>query len=176
VNRAPPNTKMLYLLRHAKSSWKDETLADRERPLAGRGRKAAERMAELMRAEAIAPALVLCSPALRTRETLERVMPGLGDEAEVEVEEALYGAGAEDLLARLHRVPPDVPSVMLVGHNPGLEQLALSLARSGERLDDLREKYPTGALATLAFQGSWEDLRPDAAELAALVKPRELES
>jgi phosphohistidine phosphatase len=174
LNRAPPDTRTLYLLRHAKSSWKDETLADRERPLAGRGRKAAKRMAELMRAEDIAPALVLCSPSRRTRETLQRVRPGLGEEASVELDEALYGAGPEDLLARLRRVPPDVPSVMLIGHNPGLEQLALSLARSGERLDDLREKYPTGALATLTFRGTWEDLGAGTAELAGLVKPREL--
>jgi phosphohistidine phosphatase len=166
--------RTLYLLRHGKSSWKDETLPDRDRPLAGRGRKAANRMAEYVQAEGIAPALVLCSPARRTRETLDRLLPGLGRDVEVEIDEALYGAGADDLLERLRGVPSAVPSVMLVGHNPGLEELALSLAGGGERLPDLRAKYPTGALAILVFTESWQDLRPGAAELAGFVKPREL--
>jgi phosphohistidine phosphatase len=167
--------KTLYLLRHAKSSWKDEALPDHERPLAGRGRKAAKRVAEHMAAEGIAPALVLCSSARRTRETLDRVLPGLGGDPKVEIEDALYGAGAGKLLERVRGVPPEVPSVMLIGHNPGLEELAVSLAGEGERLADLRAKYPTGALATLVFPESWEDLRPGAAELAGFVKPRELE-
>jgi phosphohistidine phosphatase len=167
--------KTLHLLRHAKSSWKDETLADRDRPLAGRGRKAAKRMAEHMRAEGIVPALVLCSSARRTRETLERMLPVLGDDPGVEIEEALYGTPARELLARLQRVPETVPSVMLIGHNPGLEQLAVSLARTGDRLSDMRAKYPTGALATLIFRGRWKDLGPGTAELVAFMKPRDLE-
>jgi phosphohistidine phosphatase len=166
--------KTLYLLRHAKSSWKDETLADHERPLAGRGRKAAKRMAEYMRAEGIVPALVLCSSARRACETLERLLPGPNGDMEVEIEDDLYAAGAEELLARLRRVPADVPSVLLIGHNPGLEQLAASLARAGERLPDLEAKYPTGALAVLAFEGSWDGLRPGVAELTAFVQPRDL--
>lgn len=131
-------------------------------------------MAEHLRAEGIEPALVLCSSARRTRETLERVLPGLGDDVAVEIEEELYGAAAGELLARLRRVPEHVTSVMLIGHNPGLEQLALSLARAGERLDDLRAKYPTGALATLAFRGPWSELGAGGAELTTFVKPREL--
>ncbi len=166
--------KTLYLLRHARSSWKDETLADHERPLAGRGRKAAKRMAEYMRAEGILPALVLCSSARRARETLERLLPGPNGDMEVEIEDDLYAAGAEELLARLRRVPADVPSVLLIAHNPGLEQLAASLARAGERLPDLEAKYPTGALAVLAFEGSWDGLRPGVAELTVFVKPRDL--
>jgi phosphohistidine phosphatase len=166
--------KTLYLLRHAKSSWNDETLADHERPLAGRGRKAAKRIAEYMRAEGIVPALGLCSSARRARETLERLLPGPNGDMEVEIEDDLYAAGAEELLARLRRVPADVPSVLLIGHNPGLEQLAASLARAGERLPDLEAKYPTGALAVLAFEGSWDGLRPGVAELTAFVQPRDL--
>lgn len=165
--------KRLYLLRHAKSSWKDDTLADQDRPLSGRGRKAAKRMAEYMRAEGIVPALVLCSSARRARETLERVLPGPSGDVEVEIEDDLYAAGAEELLARLRRVQVDVPSVLLIGHNPGLEQLAASLAHA-ERLPDLEAKYPTGALAVLAFEGSWDGLRPGVAELTEFVKPRDL--
>ena len=167
--------KTLYLLRHAKSSWKDETLADRDRQLSGRGRKASTRMAEHMGDAGVAPALVLCSPALRTRDTLERVLPGLGGNPRVEIEEELYGAGAAELVARLNRVEESVAAVMLIGHNPGLELLALSLAATGERLDELRAKFPTGALATLAVPGSWAELAPGGAELTAFVIPRELD-
>jgi phosphohistidine phosphatase len=166
--------KTLYVLRHAKSSWKDETLPDHDRPLAGRGRKAARRLAEHLRDDAIAPALVLCSTSARTRETLERVRPGLYGDPVVEFEEEIYGAGEWTLVERLRRVPEQVPSVMVIGHNPGLEQLVLSLARGGERLPDVRAKYPTGALATLEFDSGWRDLAPGVAELTAYVTPREL--
>jgi phosphohistidine phosphatase len=166
--------RTLYLLRHAKSSWKDESLPDRERPLATRGRKAAERMSEHLRNEGVAPDLVLCSPALRARETLERVSPGLGGDVETEFEDELYGAGAHELLALLRKLPPAVGSALLIGHNPALEQLASSLAGSGARLEELRHKYPTSALATVAFEGAWNELRPGGAELTGFVKPREL--
>jgi phosphohistidine phosphatase len=166
--------KTLYLMRHAKSSWKDATLPDRDRPLAGRGRKASARMGERMRAAGVVPTLVLCSPARRARETLERLQPFAGDDVAVELDEELYGASAQELLARLRRVPESVASVMLIGHNPALEQLALSLARTGDRLPDVRTKLPTGALATLAFPGRWEGLGARTAVLTAFVKPREL--
>jgi phosphohistidine phosphatase len=166
--------KTLYVLRHAKSSWQDEGLPDHERPLAGRGRKAAKRLAGYMRSEAVAPALVLCSSAARTRETLERVRPGLYGDPVVEVEDELYGAGERTLLARLRRVPDSIPSVMLIGHNPGLEDLVVSLAGDGDRLRDVRAKFPTGALATLEWDGRWDVLAPGAARLTAFVTPREL--
>jgi phosphohistidine phosphatase len=146
--------RTLYLLRHAKSSWDDPALADRDRPLAKRGRKAAKRIARHLRDEGIEPDLVLCSSSVRTLQTLERI--GL----EGEVEDGLYGASAAELLDRLREVPSDVESVMLIGHNPGLEGLLAEL--SGERPD----KFPTAALATLEFDGRWH--------LTALVKPREL--
>ena len=126
----------LYLLRHAKSSWDDPGLVDHDRPLAPRGRQAAEAIGAYLREHDIGPELVLCSSAARTRETLERV--GLTGQ----IEDALYGAGASALLARLHEVPDEVASVMLIGHNPGMRQLAVDLAG----LDD---KFPTAALATL---------------------------
>src|ERR671923_1158092 len=137
--------KRLFLLRHAKSSWKDEGLADRDRPLAGRGRRAAKVMARHLQEEKISPALVLCSPARRTRETLEAVSPS----GEVRIEDELYGASEAELLERLRRVPEAIESVMLIGHNPAIEELALGLASRGERLEDVERKFPTGALATL---------------------------
>lgn len=151
--------KRVYLLRHAKSSWDDPALSDHDRPLAPRGRKAAALMASHIRDEGIEPELVLCSSAVRARETLERVQPA----GEVEVEDGLYGAGAADLLDRLRRVPDEVESVMLIGHNPAIQDLA-----------GVEGKFPTGALATLEFDGEWRSLRAGCAKLAAFVRPKQL--
>jgi phosphohistidine phosphatase len=168
--------RTIYLLRHAKSSWKTG-LPDHERPLAPRGRRAAKAIRRHLQDQGIQPELVLCSTASRARETLERIEPALGGAADVRIEPELYGAGADALLDRLRSVPDAAGSVMLIGHNPGLQLLALDLARPGPELRELEEKYPTAALATLAFRGaSWRDLEPGVAQLAGLVRPRDLES
>jgi phosphohistidine phosphatase len=167
--------RRLYLLRHAKSSWKHERLPDHDRPLAGRGRRAAKAMAGHLREQAIEPELVLCSTATRARETLERIRAALGD-GEVRVERELYRAGPAVLLARLHEVPDAVGSVMVIAHNPGLEDLALLLARREARVRELEAKFPTGALATLALRGSdWAGLDRASADLIAFVRPRDLD-
>jgi phosphohistidine phosphatase len=160
----------LFLLRHAKSSWDDDDLVDHDRPLAGRGRKAAKRIGKHLRSEGIDPALVLCSSARRARETLERV----GPEGEVLIESELYGASASELLERLRRVPDTTESVMLIGHNPAIQELALELSGGGERLRDVERKFPTCALATLAAPDGWSELRPGSAELVGFVRPKEL--
>jgi phosphohistidine phosphatase len=166
--------KYIYLLRHAKSSWKDPGLSDHDRPLAGRGRRAAETIARHMREQGIDPDLVLCSTARRARETLERIEPALGTRR-VAVEPQLYAATAETLLARLRRVPDPVGSVILIGHNPGMQQLALCLARPGPERRELEAKYPTAALATLAFPGTtWRTLDRGMADLVGFVRPRDL--
>jgi phosphohistidine phosphatase len=168
--------KTLYLLRHAKSSWEDATLADHDRPLAPRGRRASKAIAEYLRAQRSTPRLVLCSSAERTRETLKRISSGLRGGVEVRIEERLYGASADGLLERLHEVDRRVNSVMLIGHYPALQELALSLAGRGGDLERLAEKFPTAGLATLAFPGGWDELSPGAAELIAFVTPKELEA
>lgn len=166
--------KILYLLRHAKSSWDDPALADFDRPLAPRGTEATAAIADHMRERGIAPELVLCSPAVRAKLTLE----GLGDavgSARVEFDRDLYEATETDLLAAVHHVAPDVASVLLVGHNPSIQRLALLLCEEGERLDDLRAKYPTAALATLSIDApEWHRVRMGGAELTDFVKPKEL--
>ena len=131
-------------------------------------------MAEHARRERIAPQLVLCSPAKRTRQTLSRLAPALGERAEIRVEPGLYAASAADLLDLLREVPDEVASVMLIGHNPGIQDLAVSLARGGPELERARRKFPTAALATLLYDGSWWELAPDSAELSSFVKPKEL--
>jgi phosphohistidine phosphatase len=166
--------KRLYLLRHAKSSWDDPTLADHDRPLAPRGRRAAKVMAEHLRREGIAPELVLCSPSRRTRQTLKRLAPGLGKNADVLIEPELYAASAAALLEVLHEVSDELESVMLIGHNPGIQDLALSLAGTGSEIPRLRGKFPTAALATLELSGTWRELAPGSAELVSFVKPKEL--
>jgi phosphohistidine phosphatase len=166
--------RTLYLLRHAKSSWDDAALADHDRPLAPRGRRAAKLIAEHLRSEEISPALVLCSSARRTRETLEAIAPAFGEDVTVEFEPDLYGASAGELLERVRAIPDDTPSAMLIGHNPSMQTLVLNLAGSGAELDALSMKYPTGALATLTFEGSWQELDQGAAELVGFVRPRDL--
>jgi phosphohistidine phosphatase len=163
-------------MRHAKSSWDDPARRDVERPLAPRGRRAARAMAEHLLREGIRPALILCSPAERTRETLELVAPAMPGVPTL-VEQELYGASNEDLLLRLRELPATVPSVLLIGHNPAVQALAVALAGSGEReaLIRLTAKMPTGALTTLqAPVSAWRDLGPGRAELVAFVTPREL--
>jgi len=156
--------KRLYLLRHAKSSWDEAGLADHDRPLSSRGRRAADAMGRHLRAEGIAPQLILCSSAARTRETLTRI--GLED---AEIERELYGASAGELLARLRRVPADIESVLVIGHNPGTHDLALALAGAPA------EKYPTGALATIDLEiDAWSAIAAGGGRLVAFVRPREL--
>jgi phosphohistidine phosphatase len=160
--------KHILLLRHAKSSWDDPSLSDHARPLAPRGRKAAARMAEHLRSEPPVD-LVLCSPALRTRQTLELMASAFGD-AEVAIEGDLYGATDDELLGRLRSLTEDVSSVALIGHNPGVHDLAVSLTRQGRRL----ERYPTGALAVIQAEGTWADLAPGRGRLVSFVTPKEL--
>jgi phosphohistidine phosphatase len=160
----------LWVLRHAKSSWDDPTLADPDRPLSSRGRKACAALRRHCATAGVLPELVLCSSSQRTRETLAALLPALGD-PEVRVEDGIYLAGAQGLLTRLRAL--DVESALLVGHNPGLQELVLLLARPGPLRARVEAKLPTGALATLDIE-SWAELGGDAAELVAFVVPREL--
>jgi phosphohistidine phosphatase len=162
-------TKRLLLLRHAKSSWDDPTLSDHDRPLAPRGRKAAERMSRYLAEQDVSISLVLCSSARRTRQTIDLVAPS----GEIQIDPGLYGASADQLLDRLRQVPEEARTVMVVGHNPGLHELAIDLLDAGTELAE--RKFPTGALATLSFSGTWEELGTGRAELEGFVVPRELD-
>ena len=167
-------SKRLYLLRHAKSSWKQPELADHERPLAGRGRRAASAIARYLDEHGVAPALVLCSTARRARETYERIEPALAA-ASVRYERQLYAASADTLHERLRSVPDGIDSVMLIGHNPAIEQLAHDLARPSPERRALETKFPTAALATLELAcASWRDVDRGGAKLLYVVRPRDL--
>ena len=167
--------RVVYLLRHAKSSWDDPSIDDIARPLAPRGEQAARDLAAHMEQEGIAPALVLCSPARRPQDTLDLVRPAIPPETDVRVEEGLYGAGGADILRMIRRLPDELGSVMVVGHNPVMHELALALAATGTDLDRLAQKFPTGALAELSFPvNRWDELTAGTAKLTAYVTPKDL--
>jgi phosphohistidine phosphatase len=167
----------LLLLRHAKSSWGDTKLPDRERPLSKRGRRAAVAMRHVMRELGLVPDLVLVSPARRTQDTLARLEPW--DETPlIEPMEVLYLATAPQLLAVLHGVAETVRSVLLIGHNPGMHELALMLADKQTVADEparqLAAGYPTGALAEFAIAGTWQRLDAGGGRLLRFLAPRDL--
>ena len=169
--------RLLYVLRHAKSSWSDPDRRDDERPLAPRGRRATARLAAHLRREGIQPELVLCSPARRTRETLEGIKPAFVGKVGVRIEDALYGAGSDEIVELVRAVPDTVTAVMLVGHNPAIQSVVVQLAGGGDPtvLERLRTKFPTGALASLAVPtASWRELDRRRARLIGFVVPREL--
>ena len=169
--------KRLYLLRHGKSSWDDPNLADAERPLARRGVRALARMRKHLRRTGIHPDMVICSPARRTRETLREIEPALGRDVTVRIEPRVYEGGAGALVDLVGESPEPVSSIMLIGHNPSLQNLAVSLAAEGDEalLARVAEKFPTGALAVItAPWSSWYDVGGGGGTLEELVLPREL--
>jgi phosphohistidine phosphatase len=165
----------LHLLRHAKSSWADPDLADHQRPLGKRGRRDAQRMARHLVHAGISPELVLCSSAARARESLELIRSALASNTQVMLENDLYAADAGALLDRLRSLREGIASVMLVGHNPGLQDLGLILASTGAELPRLENKLPTAALATLTIPYSpWNRLDRGDADLSAYITPKQL--
>lgn len=160
--------KTLYIFRHAKAAPEGQD-GDAERPLMKRGRKAAAAMGEYLAGLAPPPTVVLCSTSLRTRETLDEILPSLEPEPQLLFEDALYLASASRLLDRLQRLPEQAGSVLLIGHNPGLHQLAATLASNAEGLAD---GFPTAALAVLRVSGNWSVLRPHQAKLADFKTPK----
>ena len=169
--------KTLYLLRHAKSSWKDMSLDDAERPLAKRGRRAGALMGRYLATEGLRPDLILCSVAKRTRQTTKLVLKELGADIPVRFEEDLYMASPREMVFLLRHVAETAESVMVVAHNPGTESLAHDLIGDGDEssLARMGEKFPTAALAVLTFPGRWRDITPACARLERYVAPRDLE-
>jgi len=166
----------LLLLRHAKSSWDNPSLPDRERSLNKRGRKSAAAMRGAMRDLGLAPDVVLVSPARRTQETLAALEPW--DETPlVEPMEALYLASAEQLLAILRGISETVRSVLVIGHNPGMHELAAMLVAGPPKAPGemaLVNGFPTAALAEFSIASPWRHLAAGSGHLVRLLTPRDL--
>ena len=161
--------KTLFLLRHAKSSWKDETLPDFERPLNRRGKHAAETIGRYFKTSAIVPELILCSPAERARETLNLVLKASRWATEVRYDQRIYEASAQRLVEVVSQIDNDRKVAMLVGHNPGLEDLLLLFTGTTEVM-------PTGAIAKLLLKATkWPTAIEKRATLDWLVRPKDLE-
>lgn len=174
--------KTLYLLRHAKSSWKDSSLRDHDRPLKKRGERAAAAMAQWMKEEGLVPGLVLCSTSKRTTDTWRLMAPVLGEDIPVEYDRVIYGAPPERLydLVRGRDDPEDV--IMLVGHNPNFQELGLALSskeeydeQEDERRLEVAKKFPTAGLMVLeADVERWADIEPGDFDLTLFMKPKAL--
>jgi phosphohistidine phosphatase len=167
--------KTLFLLRHAKSSWAEPALPDFQRPLAERGSAAANLMGRYMKEEGLVPDAVLCSGARRAVETWQTIAPEFG-EARVQIDDTLYMASPDAMLSWLKRLPDDVNAVLMVGHNPGFEELAHRLASDGKKkaLKRIRKKYPTGALAVIRFEAdTWDAVNDGTGFLDRFVRPKD---
>ena len=167
----------LSLLRHAKSSWEDGSLEDFDRPLAKRGESAAPRMGAFMAEHGLAPQLILCSPAVRTRQTLDLVVPHLPGQPTVVYQDDFYLAAPSVLLARLRKVGGKIGHVMVVGHNPGMQGLALEFAADGETEERraLAVKFPTAGLAVIRFRSrEWAKIGPGKGRLEVFMTPKTL--
>lgn len=166
--------KTLTLLRHAKSGWDDPSLADFDRPLNARGREAARAMGRAVRALGLAWDRVLASPAARVTETIDGLAENYGPLAPL-YDERIYLATPDTLLGIVRETPDAHASLLIVGHNPGMERLALLLSRGGALHDEVALKYPTGALAEIAFEvGSWCDVAENGGTLRRFLRPRDL--
>ncbi|MCT7355109.1 histidine phosphatase family protein [Streptomyces sp. 15-116A] len=164
----------LIVLRHAKSA-RPEGVPDHERPLAPRGLRDAPAAGRALAEADMLPGLALCSTAVRARRTWELAAAQWGTPPPVRYDPRLYGADVADLLAVVHEVPAGVETLLLVGHNPGLEDLILELAGDGldDTLDTVRAKFPTSAIAVLSWRGTaWRDLTPGGALLTSVTVPR----
>jgi phosphohistidine phosphatase len=169
--------RRLLLLRHAKSSWDDPALADHDRPLSKRGRKAAALMRELVRSEKLNPDLVLVSSAKRTLETLAALTPWERP-PDVVVDKALYHAEPPAIFGLLRDAPADARVLLVIGHNPGLQEFAILFAdhSDGPLVQSLEESFPTGALAEFDIDGPWAKIRTGAGKLTRFVTPRALKA
>jgi phosphohistidine phosphatase len=165
--------RQLIVLRHAKSD-RDANVPDHERPLSARGRRDAPAVGQWLRDAGLRPDLVICSTARRARETWELAAEQLGGDIKVQYEPRVYGPSAGELRDVAAEAPDDVRTLLLVGHNPAIQDLAVGLAGSGD--GDAREqadaKFGTAALAVLEVPGSWSELAPGGARMVAFAKPR----
>ena len=161
--------RTLYLLRHAKSSWKDAALADFERPLKGRGREAAEAMGRFLASKKVDLSLLISSPSVRTRQTVELLLRHAKLGVEPQFDQRIYEASLFTLVQVVSELPDDKQTVMLVGHNPGMEELLACLTRESRHM-------PTCALARISLDSSsWKEVGRSSGSLEWFVTPKDLD-
>lgn len=182
VSEAPSQTtldrgrmKTLTLLRHAKSDWDDPALRDFDRPLNAKGARAAVTMGRHMRALGLTFDHVLASPAARVEQTLAQVAGGYGAPLNPQWDRRIYLASASTLLELLQALPEGAERVLLVGHNPGLEELVLLLVPEGPIRNQVEIKFPTATLAEIGIAGSWADVAQGGGTLLRFLRPRDLD-
>lgn len=167
--------KQLFLLRHAKSDWSDPFLSDHDRPLNKRGRTAAANIGSYFKQKSLCPELVLCSTAQRTQETLNRLQKHAGANFNVSYESSLYGADAGQTLSLIQQQPDNLSSLMIIGHNPAIEDLAIALIGHDDsnQLHLIHEKVPTGALIQLGFEvDQFAHVSLKSGHLQAFIRPK----
>ena len=166
--------RTLVLMRHAKSSW-DTAEPDHERPLAPRGRRDAKAVGQYLAAQSLRPDVVLCSTALRTRQTWDRAVAAGAAAGEVRYLDGIYDASVTELVGVLREAPPDALSVLLLGHAPGIPRLLdyLAVRRPDSSVWERAEQdFPTSGLAILQLDSPWSDVGEAVAELTAFEAPR----
>lgn len=172
--------KTLTILRHAKSSWDDAVARDFDRPLNARGQRAAVTVGRHMRSEGLSFDHVVASPAVRITETVEQVESGYGSALAPAWDRRIYLASASTLMDVVHELPAGADSALLIGHNPGLEDLILMLVpdRSSDALrSSVEEKFPTAALAVITFEtDDWSAIRSNSGALVRFIRPRDLDA
>ena len=170
--------KTLTLLRHAKSDWHSGVASDFERPLNSRGHKAARTIGRALKDQGIRFDVVIASPAARVVETIDGIAEGYGQELRPRFDERVYLGSVATLLSLIREADDEAERLLLVGHNPGLENLAMQLTRvdaDGQRRE-LAAKFPTATLAEIALPiAHWRDVAPGAGELARFIRPRDLD-
>lgn len=166
----------LSLFRHAKSAWSNPALGDFDRPLAPRGTMAAPDMGRFIAGNGLEPDVILCSTARRARQTLDLALPEFETRPEVQFTDDLYLAGPAEMLKLVRRLEGSCSHAMLVGHNPGMQALALELVGKGDetKIESLNQKFPTAALAVIDFDCSWRDLAPGEGRLRIFIVPKAL--
>jgi phosphohistidine phosphatase len=167
----------LLLLRHAKSSWDDSEIDDFDRPLNTRGRRSAPLMGRHCAQHNLVPHTILCSSARRTRETLAGIMPYFTDDLKIEITRDLYMTSEDRHLALIRARGETARTMMAIGHNPSLRDLAILLIGSGNPVlrAELDEKFPTAAVAVIDFDvKAWADISPGSGRIVAFFRPREL--
>ena len=168
--------KTLTLLRHAKSAWDDPVQRDFDRPLNTRGRRAAQTIGREMRSLGLTFDRVIASPAVRVMETLEDVAKGSGASLDPAFDKRIYLASTDVLLDLVHAAPDDADRLLLVGHNPGLEKLALLLTAGEGLRAELALKYPTATLAEIELPvGRWSEVAEGKGTLSRFIRPRDLD-